>query len=174
MFNQFLLQVKRQSEDLRLTCCKSHKGQEEEATSMTEAFAKLDAVEVFTSSRRTNRGLNVAVCLRRGKGPSGLPPPAPLLTFCHTLEGRVSSCPQPNYFPTHLASIKRCAAGVRASGCCHGHCHSADFPMTGRKTESRRKLLVALVRLARTWRHVQNNHMGTFFFLVTAVLRLPI
>lgn len=47
------------------------------------------------------------------------------------LRGHISSGPQPNYFTTRLTAIKRCTAGVQGSctepGCCHGHCHSADF-----------------------------------------------
>lgn len=47
------------------------------------------------------------------------------------LRGHISSGPQPNYSTTRLTAIKRCTAGVQGSrmepGCCHGHCHSADF-----------------------------------------------
>lgn len=47
------------------------------------------------------------------------------------LRGHLSSGPQPNYSTTRLTAIKRCTAGVQGSriepGCCHGHCHSADF-----------------------------------------------
>lgn len=47
------------------------------------------------------------------------------------LRGHISSGPQPNYSTTHLTAIKRGTAGVQGSraepGCCHGHCHSADF-----------------------------------------------
>lgn len=89
-------------------------------------------------------------CGSVSRGASGLPPPAPFLTFCHTFGGgHISSSPQPNYSTTHLAAIKRCTAGVRGScvepGCCHGHCHSADFQ--GRKANaaiSHRKMLVVL------------------------------
>lgn len=47
------------------------------------------------------------------------------------LRGHISSDPQPNYSTTRLTAIKCCTAGVQGSrkepGCCHGHCHSADF-----------------------------------------------
>lgn len=47
------------------------------------------------------------------------------------LRGHISSGLLSNYSTTHLTAIKRWTAGVQGSckepGCCHGHCHSADF-----------------------------------------------
>lgn len=128
------------------TCTLSH-------TISQEHFQKPDlctfhAVTVFTSGREKNK--RWPECGSVSGGASGLPPPAPFLTFCHTFGGgHISSSPQPNYSTTHLAAIKRCTAGVRGScvepGCCHGHCHSADFQgWKANAAISHRKMLVVL------------------------------
>lgn len=56
-----------------------------------------------------------------------------LLHFSHSVTHwrHISFGPQPNYSTTRLSAIKCGTAGVKGSrsepGCCHGHCHSADF-----------------------------------------------
>lgn len=140
------------------------------SASTTEAFTKFCAAEVFTSSRKTTTGLNVAASLgERKEGPSGLPPPAPLLTFCHTLGGRVSSRRQPNYSATHLTAIKRRTAGVRGSRAGERllpwPLSLSRFPEDRKESaESQRNcLLHCSDRRGRAWSRAQNNHRQFFF-----------
>lgn len=59
--------------------------------------------------------------------------PHHLLHFSHSVTHwrHISFGPQPNYSTTRFSAIKCGTAGVWGScsepGCCHGHCHSADY-----------------------------------------------
>lgn len=135
------------------------------SASTTQAFAKFCAAgSVYIQQENNHRPECGSESGGEEGGLSGLPPPAPLLTFCHTLGGRVSSRPQPNYSATHLTAIKRRAAGVRGSRAGEW---LLPWPLSlSRFPEDRKEnaesqqncLLRRSDRRGRAWSRAQNNH----------------